>query len=325
MTHAPQPPSWSRSSPPIVAGFAPPGVVTLARLSDPGVLEALIPEVVGFLGGDRRAAVLTAVHYAVAAVTSVLTAPLVLDGMLLDVASDQLGLVLRGGELTGIWVGRTREVQASMPAARLAIAVAMLVPVLAACHGVVKVSTRGLDNVMLDALASGVRRHERMAGREPDPALIEELMRGTGRPAYRAARPLSVQVDAGDPVTFHVPRSCCVLATDAGPGACPTCPQRPDDDARRASVVDWVGDMDDDVFREVTGRSRLPAPRPPDQVGDHAPIRSEPDEPRRPGLVARLDCRGGSLGPAGPAGCRAAGPRGAPRRVRVVGRHARAL
>ena len=79
------------------------------------------------------------------------------------------------------------------------MAVAMLVPVLAACHGVAKISARGLDNVMLDALAAGYRRCERMAGREPDPDAIVELAAGAGRPTYRPARALPVLVDGGPP------------------------------------------------------------------------------------------------------------------------------
>ena len=60
-------------------------------------------------------------------------------------------------------------------------------------------------------------------------------------------------------MTFHVPATCCVLTTDVSPGACPTCPQRPDDDARRASVVTWVAQMDDEDFCDVTGRVRIAA------------------------------------------------------------------
>ncbi|MFN8623537.1 MAG: hypothetical protein U0869_22590 [Chloroflexota bacterium] len=264
------PAAWAVSVPRVVAGFAPPGTVTLERLADPRTLERVAFEVGRALGTDRRAAVLTVVHFAVGAITAVLAAPLVLDGVALEARPDQLGVVLRDGELAGFWVAEAREGSGARPMVRLgAIASVLLAPIASAVRSVERIGLRGLDNVMLDALAAGIRRHERMAGREPDPALVEQLVLGAGREGYRPARPLSVHVDAGPAVTFHVPATCCVLATEVTPGACPTCPMRADDTARRIAIIDWVDGMDDPAFREVCGRD-------PVRPGHRSPVEPAP-------------------------------------------------
>jgi hypothetical protein len=219
-------------------------------------------EIAGAFGIDRRSAVLTVVHLAVGAISAVLTAPLIRDGIPLEARADQLGVVLRGGQLSAYWAAEVRAAASSRPLVRLgAMASVMLTPLASAVRSVERIGLRGLDNVMLDALAAGVRRHERVLGREPDPALVEQLVLGFGRDGHRPARPLPVHVDAGPAVTFHVPATCCVLATAVTAGACPTCPIRPDDAARRAAIIDWLHDLDDTAFRGVAGRDPVrPAP-----------------------------------------------------------------
>lgn len=257
----PVPDAWLRSPIPVIVGFAPPDTIRLDDLADPRVVERLMDTDPAVTGGDleaRRAAALALIHHCLRVVEISLTAPLVLDGMALDCRPTQLGVRIRDGVPAAIWIAGVRLTRATDPALHLgAAAYGLLVPIVAAIQGVVRLPSRGVDNVMLDGLAAGYRRCARLAGREPDPAFVARLMAGAGRPEHRVARPLAIRVDDGPPVTFHAPASCCVLARTAAEGSCPTCPQWSDDAARGDAIRAWVAAMDDGDFRATTGRARL--------------------------------------------------------------------
>lgn len=252
------PAAWSRAAMPVIVGFAPPDTVRLSDLADARVLGRALDELEAACGADRGRAALTLIHVCLATIEAVLTGPLVLDGISLRVRAHELGARLHDGRVSAAWVLTARPAAVTDPAAHLgATATSLLVPVIAAIQGLHRLPARGVDNVMLDGLAAGYRRSARLAGREPDAAFVARLMAGAGRPAHPAARPLEVTVDGGPAVTFHVPATCCVLASDAADGSCPMCPQWPDDAARRMAIRDWVEGMAAAGFRATVGRERI--------------------------------------------------------------------
>jgi hypothetical protein len=243
---------------PVIVGFAPPDTVRLSDLADASVLRQVLDDLRAASGVDRGRAALTLMHQCLAIIEAVLTGPLELDGISLRVRAHELGARLHDGRVSAAWVLAARPVAVADPAAHLGVtATSLLVPVIAAIHGLHRLPVRGLDNVMLDGLAAGYRRSARLAGREPDAAFVARLLSGAGRPAHPTARPLDVAVDDGPAVTFHVPATCCVLASSADGGSCPTCPQWPDDGTRRGAIRAWVEGMDAAGFRATVGRDRI--------------------------------------------------------------------
>lgn len=252
------PPSWAHAPVPVIVGFAPPDTVRFSDLTDARVAEAWLDAIARRDTVDRRRAALSLLHACLRAVEILLTAPLVLDGVTLDLRAHELGVRLRDAEPDALWVATVRTANPTDPARHLGVAAtALLVPVIAALQAAERLPSRGIDEVMLEGLAAGYRRCARIAGHEPDPGFVARLTAGAGRSERRMARELPVVVDGGPPVTFHVPPTCCVLATTAVDGSCPTCPQWPDDAARRNAVRAWVGPMDAAEFRATTGRDRI--------------------------------------------------------------------
>lgn len=239
-------------------GAQPAGTFSLALLANRENYEQLLPAMLTRTG-DKRQAALTILHYAVYAVSSILIAPLVYDGIALDTTSDQLGLVLdETANVTALWVGRVEPTHAAHPITQVgALTMHLLAPVVEAARQVGKVSTRAVNNITLDALANGCRRLERACGRTPTVGWVEEFIAAMGHPTYKSARPLLAYPDAGPAVEFYVPRTCCVLHSKPGAHACPTCPQYPDDTTRLQKINEWLSAMDDNDFRRITGRMRM--------------------------------------------------------------------
>lgn len=249
---------WAQAGLPVIVGPAPAGTVSLATLGEPAGYALLLPLLIALTGESRQGA-LTIVHYAVYAVSTVLIAPLVFDRVALDVAPNQLGVVLdEQAGLTAVWVDRVDRIDVDRPMAHAgALAMRLLAPITEEAHRAGKVSARGVTNIALDALAAGCRRLERSCGSAPSAGWVEELIAATDHPEYRSARLLWAQPDAGPPVEFRMPRTCCVLHKQPGPHACPTCPQYPDDATRLRRIDEWLGALNDDDFRAVTGRARV--------------------------------------------------------------------
>lgn len=234
---------------------APPdGTLTLADFAAPSlerVIELLLPET-----GSARKATITVVHEAMTVIVRTVLAPFAFDGLHVMAPADQLGMVRDGDGESGFWVG-TADIATERDAEAVGATVAtLLLPVLDAVCARGRFGRRGVELVALDVLSSRVRRlGRRVADRGDDwgPALI----RATGLRSDLPVRRLSVQVDDGPPVPFPVPRVCCVLSSTLGEHACPTCPKFPDDEARARAVREWVSDMDDEDFFDVTGRRRV--------------------------------------------------------------------
>jgi hypothetical protein len=242
----------------VITGFAPPDTTRLSDLAEPSILELVLSGIGEAHGVDRGRAALTLIHLCLTTIEAVLTGPLVLDGICLRLRAHEMGARLHDGRVSVAWVAAAQPIAVRDPAAHLGLtATSVVVPVIAAIRGLHRLPARGLDNVMLDGLAAGYRRCARLAGLEPDAAFVARLMAGAGRTTHPAPRPLEVVVDGGPALTFHVPATCCVLASTASDGSCPTCPQWPDDATRRTAIRAWVEGMDAAGFRATVGRDRI--------------------------------------------------------------------
>lgn len=249
---------WAQAIPPVVSGEPPPGTVSLAALARAEAVEAWIPSIDG-PPLSRKQAALHVFHRAIGAVTNTLVSPLVLDGVALDVAPDQLGIVPGSdGDSPAAWVGQVTTVDTGEPAEHAGrLCMRLLEPVAAAVRDVAGLGERGVANVMLDALANGCRRLERASPNRPGPGWVEAFIAATGHTEYRPGRVLLASPDDGPAIEFRMPRSCCVLLSKPREGSCPTCPQYPDDDTRKRLTEEWLRSLDEDAFRYVTGRRRV--------------------------------------------------------------------
>ena len=250
---------WNCSDLTILTGPAPQGTVSLRDLADPNIYARHLPLFVALAGGKRQGA-LTIVHYAVYLINTVLIALLVFDHFALDIPADQLGLVLdETGGLTAAWVGQVTRLDPDRPAASVGtLSMRLLAPITELSRQAGRVSARAVTNITLDALSSGCRRLENAAGQPNGYAWVDELIAACGHPEYQPGRPLFVQPDdEGPSVEFRVPKTCCVLNKQAGPHACPTCPQLPDDATRTQRIGEWLKELDDREFNKVAGRERV--------------------------------------------------------------------
>ncbi|MFN8631272.1 MAG: hypothetical protein U0838_13430 [Chloroflexota bacterium] len=241
----------------------PPGYVTLADAATPSGFAHLEATLRPLTETDRKAA-LTVVHYAVAAVAETVLVWLLEDGILLDLEPSDLGLCLDETGASTAWLRSAPEARQQDPTSAGEIGWRLIGPVVEAAIGLGGTPRRGTTTIAADALVAAARRTGRQLGREPDDAWLQSFATGLGRPDHPLGRPLQIWPDPGPPVTYHVPRVCCVLATDPSDHACPTCPQLPSDAARAASLLALLNDLSDEDFAAETGRARVLGGQMPD-------------------------------------------------------------
>ena len=249
---------WEHSYLPIVFGDAPAGTKSLRVLSAPGPLAQLVPLIASTYHADARYAALTLLHYAVGAVTNLLIAPLALDGVTVEAAADQLGVVLEtDGSLRGLWISSEYRLHSEMDVARLGIYLRhVLEPMVEAVHLTIRVGSRGINLVLLDAITRGCQRIERTQPIRPSSGWVDELLAAMGDTQQKARRTFTAQPDDGPPIAMTIPRVCCVLARHANAHSCPTCPQH-SDEARRQYTEAWLRSLNEDGFRAEAGRPRV--------------------------------------------------------------------
>jgi hypothetical protein len=255
-------PSWSTAFEPVRRGPRTGEVITVADMATAVGIERMVELLRPHTGGVRKAAV-TAVHYALSVVVTLVVDPFVRDGLQVEAAPDQIGFFADADQIsTAYWVGGARLSRGGDPNTVGATVGATMRPVMAAVARRARVGARGLDLIVLDSLGSQIRRFDRPAGRQQHSAWITTLLDATGIRTDVPVRTFDVVADAGPPVEFSVPRVCCVLSNQLSEHPCPTCPNYPDDATRRGVVTEWLDGMADDEFAEVTGRARVPMPRP---------------------------------------------------------------
>ncbi len=250
---------WEQSYLPITAGDAPDGTVSLLGLSAPDKMAQLVPILASTYDADTRYSALTLLHFAIAAAANLLIAPLALDGVTLTVKADHLGIVLaKDGSLTGIWIGREQgSIHPGIDIQRLGECLAeILNPLVDAVNVSCGVGKPGIRLVMFDALARACRRMERSQPVKTTSGWEDELLAAMGDVQKKAKRSYTVRPDDGPPIEMLIPRVCCVLARHSNCHSCPSCPQHSDED-RRKYTEEWLRSLDDDGFREETGRRRV--------------------------------------------------------------------
>lgn len=254
--------AWSKAGlpVPVIEGARPDEACSLADLAAPATYDLLFTQQLGS-SSNKRLAALALLHRAIDVVTHALLAPVAFDGVALDVAPSQLGMVLDEAlELKSVWVGEIRAFETHEQINQLGrLSVCLLMPVMTQSAQKGGVSVRGLVSVMLDALIAYGQRASRDYATSLQTGWVEQLVIGAGYPHHKQARPIYVQVDAGPPVEWRMPRTCCVMNTTPGPHACPSCPQYPDDATRVRKILEYLRGLDAEQFRRVTGRWRLEA------------------------------------------------------------------
>ena len=145
--HIPGFAGWAQADLPLALGAPPPGAYSLAQLAEAETLRRLAPALAALAGGRRQAA-LTMLHYSIYSITIALHAPLLVDGVALGTAPDQLGLVLdEQANLAAIWVGAVARCDAAQPAEYVAAQThSLLAPVAAIAGRYGRVSARGCAN-----------------------------------------------------------------------------------------------------------------------------------------------------------------------------------
>lgn len=251
------PPVWHTDTiDPVTRGPAPTGVVTLAELADPDATT--LDRLAELLGdGDARRTAVASVHYALMVVHRVVIEPFARDRLIVTVEPTQAGFTVEPHHRQGIsyWVGDATVWSSSDGAAAGARAGALLRPVIRSVRRRARVGSAGLELIVLDSLTRRVERLDRAAPAGWGAAFLV----ATGLRSDVARRTILVAADAGPPVELPLPRVCCVLSPRLEPGACPTCPNRASDEARREAAADWLGHLDDEQFEEIAGRRRIAA------------------------------------------------------------------
>ena len=250
---------WEQSYLPISAGDAPDGTVSLLGLPAPDKMAKLVPILASTYDADIRNSALTLLHFAIAAVANLLIAPLALDGVTITVKADQLGIVLAGdGSLTGIWIGWGQgSIHSGIDIQRLGGCLAeILNPLVEAVHVSCGVGKPGIRMVMFDAIARACQRMEHSQPVKPASGWVDELLVVMGDDKKKAQRSYTVRPDDGPPIEMLIPRVCCVLGRHSTCHSCPSCPQHSDED-RIKYTEEWLRSLDDDGFREETGRLRV--------------------------------------------------------------------
>lgn len=256
-TH-PVPGAWAYAQVPVRPGLADPGTVTLAQLGNPTVHRALRRRLER-VAVSVRSQSMTLVHYALAAVSGVVLAPLAADGALVVVEPDQLGLdVGPRGSLDALRVGCWRAGPPDDPAQTAGRPVQrLLAPVVHETRHVTGLGSRGIDNVLAEVLARDAREFQTFGAAWRSPDWIDALLEGAELPARPPRRTVTAFPDAGGPVAVDGPATCCVLAREPGPGACPACPQHPPHE-RRSVLEQWLRGLSAEDFQAVTGRPPRP-------------------------------------------------------------------
>lgn len=259
------PPAWSAGTAgAVVRGPAPAGTVTLADLADPRTgssdasgpgdtaVDRLVRLMAPHSGGVRQATIST-IHHALATVHRVVIDPFGRDRLLVEAGPTQVGFVV-GPEVGDLrfWVGAATVRSCADGAAAGTVAGGLLWPVIHAIRRRARVGAAGLELLALDSLT---RRLERLDP-SPSPGWATSFLAATGLRSSVTRRTIAVSVDAGAPIEVPIPRVCCVLQARLTPGACPTCPNRADDVARREATADWLRIVTDEHFEEITGRPR---------------------------------------------------------------------
>ena len=197
-------------------------------------------------------------HYALWTAVSLVIEPVAAARVAVDGDADQFGFSTDDEfNVLNFWVGDvTIDASTDSEAAGTRIGT-LLRPVIEGVRRRARVGTRGLELVVLDSMISQCRQLERRERGVQESAWADRLVAATGLQSDVPQRNISVTVDAGPPVEFPVPRVCCVLSSKLGDHACPTCPLRVDDEARRQAVATWLAEMSDADFADVAGRARF--------------------------------------------------------------------
>jgi len=249
------PPVWhTDTADPVGRGPAPTGVVTLADLADSTFTLDRLTGLLGDGDANARQAAVTSIHYALMVVHRVVIEPLAQDRLIVTVEPTQAGFTLEPHRREiSYWVGEATVRSSSDGAAAGARAGDLLWPVIRSVRRRARVGSAGLELIVLDSLTRRVERLDRAA----PPGWGTAFLAATGLRSDVARRTIPVATDAGPPVELPLPRVCCVLSPRLAPGACPTCPNRASDDARREAAADWLGHLDDEQFEEIAGRRRI--------------------------------------------------------------------
>lgn len=246
---------WRQSYLSIHVGPMPPGGVSLQQLGEVEILAPLVDRIGAGFAADRLYAALTALHYAVGAVSQLLVAPFALDGMSLAATPDALGIVHDSSAAPAtVWIrdGIAAHNDSSTTSLGETL-LATLGPIRAATTTLTGTPGRVVTLIVMDALYRSCRRLERAADCRVESGWVDAMLSAMSDPERPTRRTFLVAPDAGPPIAMTIPRVCCVLATGAHEQACPTCPQRSNND-RVETTEAWLQSLDDDAFLAETGR-----------------------------------------------------------------------
>ncbi len=253
---------WRRSYIPIRIGSPSSDGASLRSLSERDGLAPIVERIAVGLASEQRYAALTALHYAIGAVAQLLIAPFALDGVIIDVAPDDLGITVdAGGVLTSVWIRGAAGASRTATPAGVSGLVAGLVPIAATVSALMGTPNRATTLVLVDAIERACRRLERAHDCRPERGWVSAVLATIGDPAKPIRRTFTVTPDVGLPIEMDIPRVCCVLATAPGPLACPACPQRSASE-RRATTEAWLRSLDETGFLAETGRRRVATQAP---------------------------------------------------------------
>lgn len=246
---------WRQSYLPIRVGPMPAEAVSLRQIGDVEGLAPLVDRIAAGFAADRLYAMLTALHYAVGAVSQLLVAPFALDGVSLAATPDASGIVLdSSASLTAVWIQGGIATHSDSSTTSLGeTLLATLGPIRTATATLSGMPGRVVTLIVMDALDRSCRRLERAADCRAGPGWVDALLSAMSDPERPARRTFLVTPDAGPSIAMTIPRVCCVLATGHEDHACPTCPQRSADN-RRETTEAWLQSLDDGAFLAETGR-----------------------------------------------------------------------
>lgn len=244
----------------IDAALPPPGVTTLAELADPPQWSAAVTRVAQHAALPRRAAVFTVLHQALGAVGDAIIGPLVRRGEVVALEAGELGVRLAPADPPQCWAAATTRPRPGFdPAAAGHRWAALIDPILVSTGGEPGLRPWVVRRLAAESLQRCCARHER-AVLHRDGALrhagwLAEFFGAAGLP-QPWTRTITVQIDAGGPLSLPRPELCCVLARTVEDSACPTCPRYPDDATRHRETQRWLCSVDDTDFVRVVGRAR---------------------------------------------------------------------